>query len=129
MVIWSRKWYIVAPLTVIILGHWSLLLQGMLLQKKKTTSDETNFLQGIQLTAVYSHQLEQCIITKTNVKLIAATFIYAMAFDFVTLILTAARLFSGSGSSRLLGLIFNDGLIYFAIAFVFRSLILPSHSS
>ena len=97
--------------------------------KKKTTSDETNFLQGIQLTAVYSHQLEQCIITKTNVKLIAATFIYAMAFDFVTLILTAARLFSGSGSSRLLGLIFNDGLIYFAIAFVFRSLILPSHSS
>ena len=96
---------------------------------KKTTSDETNFLQGIQLTAVYSHQLEQCIITKTNVKLIAATFIYAMAFDFVTLILTAARLFSGSGSSRLLGLIFNDGLIYFAIAFVFRSLILPSHSS
>ena len=99
----------------------------MLLQK--TTSDEANFLQGIQLTAVYSPQLEQCVITKTNNKLIAATFIYAMSFDFVTLILTGVRLFSGSGRSRVVGLIFNDGLIYFAIAFVLCSLTLLSHSS
>ncbi|KAF8735913.1 hypothetical protein AX14_001290 [Amanita brunnescens Koide BX004] len=100
MAIWSRKWYIVAPLTVVILGHWSLLLQGM------------------QLTAVYSPQLQQCAITETNNRLLAGTFIYTMSFDFVTLILTGVKLFSGSGRSRLVGLIFNDGLIYFVIAFL-----------
>ena len=96
---------------------------------KKTAPDETNSVQGMQLTAVYSPQLGQCVITETNNKLLAATFIYTMSFDFVTLILTGVRLFSGSGRSRLVGLIFNDGLIYFAIAFVFRSLILLPRSS
>ena len=96
---------------------------------KKAAPDATNFLPGMQLTAVYSPQLEQCVITETNNKLLAATFIYTMSFDFVTLILTGVRLFSGSGRSRLVGLIFNDGLIYFAIAFVLCSLTLLSHSS
>jgi len=88
------------PLTVVILGHWSLLLQGM------------------QLTAVYSPQLQQCAITETNNTLLAATFIYTMSFDFATLILTGVRLVSGNGHSRLVSLIFNDGLIYFVIAFL-----------
>lgn len=26
--VWSRKWYIIAPLILVILGHWSLLLHG-----------------------------------------------------------------------------------------------------
>jgi len=29
MAVWSRRWYIVAPLVVVILGHWSLLLHGI----------------------------------------------------------------------------------------------------
>ena len=29
MAVWSRRWFIVGPLIVIILGHWSLLLHGM----------------------------------------------------------------------------------------------------
>ena len=96
---------------------------------KETGSDETNFLQGIQIKAEYSHQAAQCIITETKNTVIAATFIYAMSFDFVTLVLMGFRLFSRGGPrSRLVGLIFNDGLIYFVIAFVFRSLILLSHS-
>ena len=107
---------------------WTLVATVARHAAKKTVWDETNFLVGIQLKAVYSPQLGQCIITQTSNKLLAATFIYAMSFDLVTLILTAARLFSGGGRSRLMSLIFNDGLIYFAIAFVFHSLILLSHS-
>lgn len=42
-----------------------------------------------------------------------------MVFDFVVLCLTAYKLFfPANGRSRLVNLIFNDGLIYFAIAFV-----------
>ena len=29
MAVWSRRWFIVVPLVLIILGHWSLLLHGM----------------------------------------------------------------------------------------------------
>ena len=29
MAVWSRRWYIVVPLTLVILGHWSLLLHGI----------------------------------------------------------------------------------------------------
>lgn len=40
-----------------------------------------------------------------------------MVFDFIVLMLTAFKLFFGSGTrSRLMVLIFGDGLIYFAIA-------------
>ncbi|KAK2461215.1 hypothetical protein APHAL10511_006742 [Amanita phalloides] len=116
MAIWSRKWYIVIPLTAVILGHWSLLLQGMSLESN--CFDKTNHIEGIQLSAVYDTQLQQCAITQTNNKLLAATFIYTMLFDFLTLILTGVKLLSGEGRSRLVGLIFNDGLIYFVIAFL-----------
>lgn len=98
--IWARKWYIVGPLVVIILGHWSLLLHGVV------------------LTSSWSAEASQCIITETSNTLLAATFIYSMSFDFVVMVLTASKLFSTTGRSRLVGLIFNDGLIYFVIAFV-----------
>lgn len=58
-----------------------------------------------------------CQITSTNNQLLAITFIYTMAFDFTVLSLTAYKLFFGATTrSRLVSLIFNDGLIYFAIA-------------
>lgn len=42
-----------------------------------------------------------------------------MAFDFLVLILTAYKLlYPASGRSKLVQLIFHDGLIYFAIAFL-----------
>jgi hypothetical protein len=61
-----------------------------------------------------------CIITQTDNKVLAITFIYSMAFDFLVLILTAYKLLNPTGGrSRLVELIFNDGLIYFVIASVF----------
>jgi len=100
MAVWSRRWFIVAPLVLIILGHWSLLLHGVLLKAV--------WLPG-----------EGCVITQTDNKLLAITFIYSMVFDFVVLILTGYKLlYPAAGRSKLVVLIFNDGLVYFAIAFL-----------
>ena len=58
-----------------------------------------------------------CTITQTDNKLLAVTFIYSMAFDLVVLILTGYKLFQpATGRSKLVVLIFHDGLVYFAIA-------------
>ncbi|KAG6915509.1 hypothetical protein DXG01_011134 [Tephrocybe rancida] len=98
--VWSQRWYIVVPLVGVILGHWSLLLHGILLKAAWVPG------QG-------------CVITSTDNHLLAITFIYTMVFDFTVLCLTAFKLVIGSSnSSRLVSLIFHDGLIYFAIAFL-----------
>ncbi|KAF8155568.1 hypothetical protein B0H34DRAFT_659025 [Crassisporium funariophilum] len=100
MAVWSRKWYIVVPLVLIILGHWSLLLHGILLKAA--------WVPGTG-----------CVIIETDSKLLAITFIYSMVFDFIVLSLTAFKLlYPATGRSKLVELIFNDGLIYFIIAFL-----------
>jgi len=98
--VWNQRWYIWVPLLVIIMGHWSLLLHGVLIK-----------------AAWFPEQ--GCQITSTNNRLLAATFIYGMSFDFIVLCLTAYKLaFPTGGKSRLVTLIFRDGLIYFVIAFL-----------
>ena len=62
-----------------------------------------------------------CAIIYTNSKILAASFIYGMVFDFLVLSLTAWKLaFPRGGRSRLITLIFGDGLIYFLVAYVDR---------
>ncbi|KAJ7196531.1 hypothetical protein GGX14DRAFT_672829, partial [Mycena pura] len=98
--VWNQRWFIVIPLIALILGHWSLLLHGVLVKAAWVPE------QG-------------CTITSTDHVLLAATFIYSMAFDFIVLSLTAWKLvFPTGGKSRLVSLIFTDGLIYFVIAFL-----------
>lgn len=98
--VWSQSWFIIVPLVAIILGHWSLLLHGILLK--------ATWIPG-----------QGCVITGTNASLLAATFIYTMSFDFLVLVLTAWKLFQpNNGRSKLVGLIFSDGIIYFVIAFL-----------
>ncbi|EKM58095.1 uncharacterized protein PHACADRAFT_116755 [Phanerochaete carnosa HHB-10118-sp] len=100
MVLWSQNLYIVVPLVLVILGHWSLILQGVLL-KAEWVPD-----QG-------------CVITHTNNTVLAATFIYSMCFDLIVLVLTAAKLaFPRGQRSQLMRMLFRDGLIYFVIAFL-----------
>ncbi|KAJ7185814.1 hypothetical protein C8R46DRAFT_1158425 [Mycena filopes] len=99
--VWDQRWYIVVPLVAVILGHWSLLLHGVLLK------------------AEWEPELGGCTITSTNNHILATTFIYSMVFDFTVLTLTAYKLvFPTGGKSRLVNLIFNDGLIFFIIAFL-----------
>ncbi|KAK1225104.1 hypothetical protein PQX77_011973 [Marasmius sp. AFHP31] len=103
MAVWSQAWYIVGPLVLIIMGHWSLLLHGVLLKAA--------WIGGT------------CQITSTSNKMLAVSFIYTMIFDLLVLSLTAWKLVLNAPSSRAMGrsrlvvLIFGDGLIYFIIAF------------
>ncbi|KAF7351426.1 hypothetical protein MSAN_01574600 [Mycena sanguinolenta] len=98
--VWNQRWYIWLPLLAIIMGHWSLLLHGVL------------------INAAWD-PVQGCVITSTDNRLLAATFIYGMSFDFTVLCLTAYKLaFPAGGKSRLITLIFRDGLIYFVIAFL-----------
>jgi len=98
--IWSKRWFIVAPLVAIILGHWSLLLFG------------------IHVKAMWVDG-QGCVITGTSSRLLAITFIYTMIFDFIVLALTAFKLIFGATTrSPLVNLVFNDGLAYFFIAFL-----------
>jgi len=99
MAVWGQKWYIVSALIAISLGHWSLLLHGIL------------------LTAVWVPS-EGCVITSTDSKLLSATFIYSMSFDFIVLLLTGFKLVhSSAAKSQLVTMIFKDGLSYFIVAF------------
>ncbi|KAI0002124.1 hypothetical protein BJV74DRAFT_765843 [Russula compacta] len=100
LAVWGQKWYIVAALVAISLGHWSLLLHGILLT--------ATWVPG-----------QGCVITSTDSKLLSATFIYSMVFDFIVLVLTAFKLVRPSGTtSQLVNMMFADGLWYFIIAFL-----------
>lgn len=117
MAVWSKKWYIVGPLVAVILGHWSLLLHGnyhSVIPASLTANASSP--AGLLLTAVWD-PVEGCVITQTDNAILSSTFIYSMGFDFVVLCLTAFKLFFPSNTrSRLVTLIFGDGLIYFVIA-------------
>ncbi|KAM6503359.1 hypothetical protein JOM56_000302 [Amanita muscaria] len=106
MAVWSQNRYIIGLLVVVMLGHWSLILQGVLLKAQ--------WVPGVG-----------CAITSTNNTILAAVFIYSMCFDLLVLCLNAYKLLGMScgaaqkvGTSRLAKLIFSDGLIYFIIAFI-----------
>lgn len=104
LAVWGQKWYIVAALVAISLGHWSLLLHGILLT--------ATWVPG-----------QGCVITSTDSKLLSATFIYSMVFDFIVLVLTAFKLVRPSGTtSQLVNMMFADGLWYFIIAYVYETL-------
>ncbi|KXN86499.1 hypothetical protein AN958_09971 [Leucoagaricus sp. SymC.cos] len=104
--VWAQNRYIIGFLILVILGHWSLILQGIQLK--------ASWVPGTG-----------CIITETHNRILAAIFIYSMCFDLIVLLLNTYKLAgirSGSegmlGKSRLAKLIFTDGLIYFILAFV-----------
>ncbi|KAI9455969.1 hypothetical protein HD554DRAFT_2030669 [Boletus coccyginus] len=104
--IWSQNRWIVGIMAVLILGHWSFILQGVLLK-------------------VIWVQSVGCTIVKSNTTILAATFIYSMSLDFVVLCLTTYKLawtrhISGTSGlhSKLLRMVFTDGLVYFILAFL-----------
>ncbi|KAI0763034.1 hypothetical protein BD413DRAFT_495304 [Trametes elegans] len=100
MALWSHNKFIVIPIIVIILGHWSLILQGVLVH--------ASWVNG------------GCAVTGSNNTILAATFIYSMTFDLIILLLSMYKLVIGvkGGRSQLMTLLFKDGLVYFIIAFL-----------
>jgi hypothetical protein len=108
MALWSLNVWVVGGLTVIILGHWSLILKGVLVTAK--------WIPG-----------NGCVILGAENNILAAIFIYSMCFDFIVLVLSAYQLFgvgfgvkggNGIATSRIGKLLFGDGLIFFLIAFL-----------
>ncbi|KAJ7634582.1 hypothetical protein FB45DRAFT_909244 [Roridomyces roridus] len=98
--IWSQAMWIKILLTVIILGHWSLILQGVLLK------------------AAWVADANTCQIVSTNNKILAATFTYSMCFDLIVFLLNLYKLGSRRGASGLTKMIFKDGLVFFFVAFL-----------
>ncbi|OJT03932.1 hypothetical protein TRAPUB_5385 [Trametes pubescens] len=101
MALWSHHRWIVIPIVIIILGHWSLILQGVLVK--------ASWVDG-----------QGCLVTGSNNTILAATFIYSMCFDLIILLLSMYKLVIGvkGGRSQLMTLLFKDGLVYFIIAFL-----------
>lgn len=106
--------------TLFVPSFWSFWVTGhffctVRLSNSISMGPPSNVIPGILLKAAWIDG--QCVIVQTDSKLLAITFIYSMVFDFVVLALTAFKLlYPVSGRSKLVELIFNDGLIYFAIA-------------
>ncbi len=100
--VWSQSIYITVGITIIILGHWGLLLHGLIMHAE--------WVDGVG-----------CVVSQTDNKGLTALFIYTMTFDFIVMCLTAWKLAvsSQSNQSRLVRLIFRDGLVYFFMAYVF----------
>lgn len=118
--VWSQNKVLIVGLVLVIMGHWSLLLHGTALLIYESLYAAANPCLGILLKAKWVPG-KGCMITNTNNTLLAATFIYSMCFDFTVLVLTAVKLViptRNSERSRLVTLIFGDGLIFFVIAFL-----------
>ena len=133
MAIWSQNRYIVGGLVLVILGHWSIILQGHGTSfpcKLDFHSDGLIALFiGVQAEAIWIAGVG-CQITETHNKSSAAIFIYSMCFDFIVLFLAVYKLIGitsspsreSMGRGRLTHMIFTDGLIFFILACVCISL-------
>ncbi|KAH7909088.1 hypothetical protein BJ138DRAFT_1200998, partial [Hygrophoropsis aurantiaca] len=104
--IWAHNKWIIGLVVLIILGHWPLILLG-----------------GI-LTATWIPGTG-CAIVKRNTVILGGLFIYSMCFNFTILCLAAYKLAwtphrAGITKyrSRLVKMLFSDGLAYFFIAFL-----------
>lgn len=99
---------------------WSLVLPSTWYRQAVAPgSQHTNILWlGILIKAAWIPG-SGCAITHTDNKLLAITFIYSMCFDFFVLVMTAVKLAFPAlrqKQSRIVQLIFADGLIFFIVA-------------
>ncbi|KAF8699192.1 hypothetical protein RHS03_07435, partial [Rhizoctonia solani] len=101
--IWSRSIWVVVPLVLVALGHWAILFHGI-----------------IAVRATWNAAVGVCVVTGTSNIFLRLLYNYTMAFDFLVLILSVAGLMrTGHGrGSGLWNLLFQDGIAYFAVAFV-----------
>lgn len=98
---------IIAVLVILILGHWSLILLG------------------IQIKAVWNDNQHACTVDSgSHIAIMTATFVYSTCFTLIVFLLNAYRLYSCRkgqnvlGESRVVWIVFSDGLVYFFIAFL-----------
>ncbi|THH27073.1 hypothetical protein EUX98_g7113 [Antrodiella citrinella] len=98
MAIWSQSRYVVIPLSVLIAGHWAIIMQGVVV---KASWDP---VQG-------------CVASATKTSVLTATFTYSICLDFIVFCLSAWKLaMPKHKKSQLVTWMFRDGLGYFALA-------------
>ncbi|CAL1708662.1 unnamed protein product [Somion occarium] len=98
--IWSGNKYVITALTIMMLGQWALIFQGGSLQH--------DWVYGLG-----------CADLQTNNKVLAATYSLSTFLDTVVLVLSAWKLrilAKAVQSSKLVTMLFRDGLIYFIVA-------------
>ena len=116
MAVWNRPWYIVAPLVVIILGHFGILLHGKTTLPHVPTYPNSREMLAVTISGTWITG-KGCVTTYADGPVLMATYIYTMIFDFIICSLLSIKLLmkTPGAPSRLRNLIFSDGLIYFAI--------------
>ncbi|KAJ3489928.1 hypothetical protein NLI96_g1799 [Meripilus lineatus] len=98
MAMWSMRMTVVAPLVALILGHWAVLLQGVIIS--------ATWVPGTG-----------CSVTKTNHSLLMVSFTYTAVFMVVLLVLVVIKLmFVSHKRPSLADLMFYHGLQYYIIA-------------
>ncbi|GLB38846.1 hypothetical protein LshimejAT787_0600080 [Lyophyllum shimeji] len=101
--VWGKKNYVRIPMLVLLLGQFGIILRSVF-------NAESVWVEGMG-----------CVTSNVQSKVFAAMYIYTMAFDFLILLLTAYKLWFANRSqhrSRIVRLLFQDGLVYFVVAFV-----------
>ncbi|KAF8071962.1 hypothetical protein FPV67DRAFT_1560684 [Lyophyllum atratum] len=108
MAVWSQDRYVVGVLFVAILGHWSLIFQGVL---------------GNAIWAPGTG----CLVTSTKKRIHSAASIYSACFDLLILLLNAYMILATtskscrrSKSSIISKIVFEEGLIFFITIFLFN---------
>ncbi|KAI6103818.1 hypothetical protein EDD16DRAFT_297640 [Pisolithus croceorrhizus] len=105
--VWHNKW-ITRLIILLVLGHWSLVLQsGLVITSWTPTSG--------------------CVIVETKNMILAATSLYAMGFDFIVLCLLAYKLafthdLGTSALGRLSRRLISEGILYFVVSFICNSI-------
>ncbi|KAH8099896.1 hypothetical protein BXZ70DRAFT_941747 [Cristinia sonorae] len=96
MVIWSAK-YVTIVLSILCVGHWGVVMSA--------TTVRTEQVPG-----------QGCVAVETKRVLLMLVFIYTLAFDATIFLLTAWKLSGGRDyHSRLVRMLFRDGLVYFLL--------------
>ncbi len=100
MAVWQGDRFVVIPLTTMILGHWAVLL----------------CVAG-SIKAQWVPEQAVCVVVNSQHRLVVGMYAYTMGFDFTVLCLTGYKLgFGLKGKSRLMRMLYLDGMVYFVIA-------------
>lgn len=123
MAVWSMERCCVVPLCLLMIGQWGVIIwcwsTFSLNISSQLTSDLLLAIHGTGGSWVAS---EGCIRRLISLPAQLVTLIYSLTFDFIVLLLCAYKLVGPFRSkSRLVNLLFRDGLIYFVIVWVLHS--------
>ncbi|KAI0650051.1 hypothetical protein C8Q79DRAFT_923463 [Trametes meyenii] len=105
LAVWERKLAVMAPLGLLCLALWALLWRGMFI-----------------MTAQYDPASAACVVVKTNRLFLSVTFWATMGFNLVLTVMHTIGLMQRDYGASLWEMLFEDGLIYYLVAFSVNAL-------